>query len=191
MNTKLDQFESALFKESQEAFLDIIEKFGNEEIYSMCLFNSGDSWNYILPSFATKAGLRQVASKYKESEYYQEKSIETLERDLKWNPCDSPRHEMYVNALSKSEGYLRKVVLIMNEYWDDGREREYWRIHEKLVSICINCLQKLENDDVFIKLKRQSFVLNLLNGDQTEEERLERAEQLNPIDVFLQYKIEL
>lgn len=191
LSSDIEKFKLALLRESKVAFLDIIENFELEGIYSLCLYNSGDSWSYLFPSFSTKVGLSKVASDYKGDEYYREKSLDYLENDLRWSPCDSPNHELYVSAFPESETHLEKIVKEMDQHWDNGREDKYSDINEKLVSVCISCLQQLEKDNVFSKLERGTFVLNVLNGDQSDEERLERAEKLNPSDVFLKYSNEI
>ena len=191
MSSEIEKFKLALLRESKVAFRDIVEKFEIEGIYSLCFYNSGDSWGYLFPSFSTKTGLSKVASEYKENEYYQEKSLEYLESDLRWSPCDSPNHELYVSAFPEAEQCLEKIVKQMDQYWDNGQEDKYSDIYEKLVSVCISCLQQLEKDNVFSKLERGAFVLNILNGDQSDQERLERAEKLNPPNVFLRYSNEI
>lgn len=191
MSIDLEEFENTLYQECENVFPKIINDLKDENIYSLALYNSGDSWGYLFPTVATYKGLKEVALSYKNDESYQEETIEYLQNDLKWSPCDSPRHESYVDTLPKSKILLQKVADIMEEYWDKDQEEECEKLHNQLVQSCLNVLKVLENNGVFSKLERTSYALNVLNGDQSDEERIERAEFLNPTSVASKYAKEI
>ncbi len=186
-----EKFTQTLYKESKAAFLKIIDEQKSDKIYSLALYNSGDDWGYLFPTVATEAGLDFVAGKYKKNKYYQDKSISSLKQELRWSPCDSPVHEEYVSELHITEELLRPISELMFELYENDKEGDSDEIHNRLVAICLKVLRQLENDGVFNSIDRNAFTLNLLNGDQTDEERLERAKALNPKGVYKIYEREI
>jgi hypothetical protein len=191
MKFDLNEFEKILYEEGKAIFPKIIEDCEHEGIYSLALYNSGDSWAYLFPTVATKKSLSYVAAEYKKDDYYKDKTIESLEADLKWSPCDSPRHENYESSMSETDKIVELASGHLDNLFDDGKENECDELHQKIVKTCLKVMNRLESEGVFGKLERSSFVLNLLNGDQTDEERLERAKVLNPDSVYQSYKNEI
>lgn len=110
-----------------------------------------------------------------------------LKAILKWEPRDSPHHDRYVSMLPKTEKMLLEA-LEMDELME---EKDHNLFHERVTHICMDVLSQLDREGTFGALDRSSFVLNLLNGDQSDEERVERAKALNPENVFLWYKHEI
>jgi hypothetical protein len=191
LNFDKEEFEITLYEESKKAFQKIIEEQIGDIIYSLSLYNSGDEWCYLFPTVATEKGLDEVAKKYKEKEYYKNKSISCLKNDLKWSPCDSPIHENYVDDLPKTEKLLAPLPDLMYKLYEEGKEKESDQLHNDLVETTLRVLNKLQTDGIFNSLDRSSFTLNFLNGDQSNEERLERAKILNPSNVYREYESEI
>ncbi len=191
MSFDLKIFQNVLYNECKNIFPKIIKELSHENIYSLALYNSGDSWGYLFPTVSSVVGLHEVATDYKEKKYYQDQSIRELEADLKWSPCDSPHHINYESTLEESEKTLQQIEEIMGEYWDNNQEDKCEKLHQNLVQICLKVLMQLDTEGVFNAIDRSSFVLNLLNGDQSDEERLERAKILNPKQIFNKYKTEM
>lgn len=187
MTFDFDRFKMVLYSECKSVFSSIIKELASEDIYSVALYYSGDDWLYLFPTVSTKSGLSKVVIKYKEKEYFQNKPIDELEATLKWSPCDSPHHEDYVSALSQTD-----KILLQAQFMDELMEEEnYEAFNLRLIKICMNVLKQLDTDGIFDPLDRSSFVLNLLSGDQSEEERLERAKILNIENAFMPYKLEI
>ncbi|MCP3875098.1 MAG: DUF4303 domain-containing protein [Desulfobacteraceae bacterium] len=191
MSFDFNKFHSVLFNECKRIFFIILEELSHENIYSLALYNSGDNWGYLFPTVATKKGLSEVAAEYQKDEYYQNQSMDELEADLKWSPCDSPRHVNYESTLKESEKLLQQAEDMMEEYWDNHQEDKCDELHQQLVQTCLDVLKRLDSEGIFQAIDRTSFVLNVLNGDQSDEERLERAKLLNPEQVFKQYELEI
>lgn len=181
-----DGFKMLLYDECKSIFSNIIKELASEDIYSIALYYSGDDWLYLFPTVSTKNGLSKVVVKYKKNENYQDKYTDELEATLKWSPCDSPYHEDYLSALPQTD-----KMLLQAQFMDELMEEEnYEEFDLRLVGICMDVLKQLDLDGAFESLDRSSFALNLLSGDQSEEERLERAKVLNPENSFMQYKLE-
>ena len=183
MEFDLKEFKQALFEEASVVFPQIMEDLGHERIYSIALYNSGDDWCYLSPTVSTYAGLRQAAEGYTKNEFFREKSIPDLECLLKWSPCDSPHHGTYEESMPRTDQALRPLSDLMEDLYDEEEDdwSESYVLHDLLVDACIETLQLLDQKGVFGKdLNRLQITLNFLNGDQSNEERLERALRLNP-----------
>lgn len=175
-----NQFHYLLYHECKKIFPKIIAELSDENIYSIALYSSGSSWVYLFPTVATEKGLSEAVAKYRQDEYYQNQSIDALEARLRWSPCDSPRHITYASSLKESEKMLRQVDGLMDKYWENAQDWKCNELHQQLVHVCLDVLSLLDREGIFKRLQRSSLVLNLLNGDQSDEERLERARILNP-----------
>lgn len=126
--------------------------------------------------------------KYKKEGYIQDKDLDNLddllESELKWSHCDSPRHEDYYGALKDAE----KILLDAQGMDELMEEKNYIEFDLRITEICMDVLAQLDAEGIFKSLDRSSFALNLLAGDQSEEERLARAKVLN---VFHTYKSDI
>lgn len=183
MEFDLQEFKQALFEEASVAFRRIMEDLDHERIYSIALYNSGDDWCYLSPTVSTYAGLRQAAERYTQNDLFREKSVSDLECLLKWSPCDSPHHGSYEESMPRTDKALRPLSDLMDDLYDEEEDdwSESYVLHDLLVDACIETLQLLDREGVFgHDLNRLQITLNFLNGDQSNEERLERALRLNP-----------
>lgn len=181
MDFNSQALEASLYRDAKAGFETLIEKYADQGIYSLALYHSG-SFGYILPTLATEQGLKQAVADYQQSEYYRDYSAQELQTILRWSPCDSPCHDEEELPMDASEPVLQQL----NEEVDDlsmsdpdweGKIDQLWQAY---MQICLNVLQRLDQDGVFAALPRNSFTLNLLCGDQDEEERIKWAFQLNP-----------
>lgn len=184
MDFDIQEFKQALFEEASVVFRKIMEDLGHERIYSIALYNSGDDWCYLSPTVSTYTGLRQAAERYTQQKFFREKSLSELECLLKWSPCDSPHHGTYEESMPRTDEALRPLSDLMDDLYDEEEDdwSESYVLHDLLVDACIETLQRLDREGVFGKdLNRLQITLNFLNGDQSNEERLERALRLNPL----------
>ncbi len=191
MDIKFKKLQEVLLKECKVVFPTIIDELKEEKIYSLSLYNQGGDWGELYPIAFTIEGLNEVVAEYREDEYYEDQSDDELQIDLKWSPCDSPKLEDYIDTLPETQIHLESIVKVMDKLWDEGKEEEYEKLENKLSDICLTVLKTLDENGVFGKLDRSSFVLNLLNGDQSDEERLEYAQRTNPKTVFEMYAKEI
>jgi len=191
LNFEIKEYEATLYEESKKAFQKIIKEQTDNQIYSLGFYTSGDSWGYLFPIVCTQKGIEEVASQYKKDDYYKDKSISYLINYLKWSPCDSPLHEEYLEELPKIEEMLVSVSEFMFQIYCDGQEEASASIEQSLIQATIRVLIRLQEDGVFSSLDRSTFTVNLINGDQSNEERLERAKMMNPKAVYEAYENDL
>ena len=173
--------EAALYQDSKTAFSLLIDQYADQGIYSLALYHSG-SFGYILPTLATEQGLKQVVASYQQSDYYRDYSEEELQTILRWSPCDSPFHDEDELPMDASEPVLQQLSeevddLCMTDPDWNAKIQRYWQDY---MQVCLKVLHQLDQDGVFAALPRESFTLNLLCGDQSEDERIKWAFQLNP-----------
>jgi hypothetical protein len=194
MNFDIAKFKETLLRECEVAIPKIISDLRHENIYSIALYTDGDQWRYIFPTVSTYAGLSEAAAKYKKMEYYAHCSIRELEKDLKWSPCDSPRHSDYASTLPGTANLIDPVCIIMQELYDEKNDdwKKSEELHSTLVEATLEVLDTLDKQGCFAKeIARESIIVNLLNGDQSNEERLARAKRLNPARVYQSYLEEI
>jgi hypothetical protein len=174
----LHPFAEALYRECANAYPRILRDLRDERIYSLALYNSGDSWEYVFPTVSTHAGLDRAAQSYKALPLYSRFSVEELQCLLKWNPCDSPHHEAYIDCMPDTDVQLGPIAERLQSLETD----EATALHERLVGICLDVLKRLDLAGSFGEgVARSEIIVNLLNGDQSDEERLERATALNSV----------
>jgi len=191
MDINFKNLHDALLKECEVVFPSIIDELKSEKIYSLSLYSEGGAWGDLYPTVSTFDGLNEVIAEYRENEYYDDQSDDELLKDLKWSPCDSPKLEEYIDSLPETQAHLGKIVEVMDKLWDEEEEKEYNKLEQRLTKVCLQVLKSLDEKGVFNKLDRSAFVLNLLNGDQSDEERLEFAQSINPKSVCDKYEAEI
>jgi len=191
MDINFEALYDVLLKECENVFPSIIDKLNKEKIYSIALYNDGGEWKSLYPTLSTYDGLNSVISEYRKDDYYSDQSDEELFKDLKWSPCDSPMLEDYFGTLPESQVLLDSIAEVMSKLFDEDKEDEYEKLEDEIIKVCLKVLQSLDEKGVFNKLERSSFVLNLLTGDQSDEERLESALLINPKPVFDRYALEI
>ena len=60
-----------------------------------------------------------------------------------------------------------------------------------MIDVCIRVLKRLDAEGVFgAGERREGIVLNVLMGDQSDEERLKYAKLLNPASVYARFQEE-
>lgn len=190
----LADYKATLHREASEVFPTIIKDLADEGIYSLALYNSGDTWSYLFPTVSTRRGLQSVFEAYRAegAMFGADMTDEQLIQSLKWSPCDSPHHdEDYGNTLVQTEALLEPISNAAYESLDDHEDNFFYHLHESLVAATLEVLQQLRKDGVFAGLDPDEFVLNLLNGDQGDDERLVRARVLNTAPAYQRYADEL
>lgn len=179
-------FGAELFSAAKTAFLDIQRIHAGEHFYSFALYTCGEL-NYVAPTASTEEGLTRVAEQYICKGYNQGRDLTQEREDLRWSPCDSPLHlelegETHfeaVNELSMKFGELLHNIPI-DDSWD-----EFETAVGEFIDICIDVLKRLDAEGVFgTGENRNAVTLNVLMGDQSDDERLEYARRLNPPSVY-------
>ena len=181
MSFDFQGFSETLYRESVEAIPRMFDALRHEQVYSWALYSSGDEWCYLFPTVSTVTGLQRAAQQYRSTPRYERFSLEELECALKWSPCDSPHHGAYAESMPATAGLIGPVV----EKMQSLDEHEAAELDGALVEICLQVLERLDADGHFgVGMAREAVTVNLLNGDQTDEERLARARRLNPARVY-------
>jgi len=179
-----EQFFKLLYAASKSAFTSIQHVRKSESFYIFALYTCEDL-GYVFPTSSTEEGLTQVAQKYSAIKDYQGFSIEQLREDLRWSPCDSPLHvegEEYFVEVNK---FLSDVPRIVHAIPEEESWSEFEDFVDKFLGVCINVLKQLDTEGIFGEgERRNSIVLNILMGDQSDEERLRFAKLLNPSSVY-------
>jgi Domain of unknown function (DUF4303) len=190
MEFDINKFRKILLEECKNTIPKIISDLSSEKIYSIALYTSGDEWVYLFPSVSTFFGLSKAVEKYEKNSSFSHLTKKELEMELKWSPCDSPRHDTYFSSFPETQKIVESLANIMQELYDE--EHDDWQksddLHKALVSTCIDVLNELDNLGFFSNnIDRNSVTINLLNGDQSTQERFERAKRLNPEVVYQNY----
>ncbi|KAB8140358.1 DUF4303 domain-containing protein [Chloroflexia bacterium SDU3-3] len=174
-------FTKVIHKLVQDVFHELTAAVGNEHIYVFALYTN-DEGSYVLPTANTQEALERTALQQSQSTpelhtYYQQ--------SLRWSPCDWEYHE------SGSETALAAVNNLLDSGWDDDYT-SFLFDPDLIEHCCISALQQLQREKFFDNLAQGSPpLLNLLKGDQSNEERLTFAALLNSPEACAQLAIEL
>ncbi len=186
----LKSLEKRLYECAKNAFIKIVQEFAEDNIYSLALYTSGD-YGYLTTSCSTNTGLRIAAEKYSAEKYFAGYSIQQIEEELKWIPCDSPHHlafgkEMLVDDLM-NELSQESFRLYMQDKFEESDS-----VRRDTEQVLVRVLQSLDREGIFgCGNLREGMVINILKGDQSDEERLKFAKLLNSSNVFNRFRKEL
>ena len=174
-------FEDTLYNEAKITFPKMIAEYKAEKIYMLGFYHSG-CYSYIFPIALTEADL--------------------VERpDLRWWECDAKHHCEYEDGTSQANELLNdfsEVIIYGDDFedmeedeiddWDEEEDEKkveaYYHFVEQAVA---NVFARLENDGVFNELgDRNHYILNLVCGDQSWEDKLNYAQGVNPESALIQ-----
>ena len=180
------QFHTTLLEEARVGFHSIQQQHIGETFYCFALYTCGER-GYIFPTASTEEGLTQVARKYMAVGDNNGRTLEQLRLELRWSPCDSPLHSEGEAYCRRANEMLEPVPELLQALYE--REHNSWEQSDKLIeqldSIFIDVLKQLDAEGVFGRGEhRESVVVNLLMGDQSDESRLAYAKQLNPREAY-------
>jgi len=179
----LEKFYRLLVECGEAAFLNLRRDLHEEGIYSLA-FYTHQEYCYVMPTCSTLVGLNTVARKYKTLDYYKNFSVETLEKRLKWSPCDSPHHGRGDEFFIPVSDFLDDIYPadVFQELYDP--DNNDWSKAEKLEKdmeeTLILALIELDRRQVFgTGNERESIVVNLLMGDRSMEDIVRTASRIN------------
>ena len=173
-----------LYIASKAAFISIQHAHENESFYVFALYTTGDL-AYIVPTASTEEGLTIAAQKYSKLNNYRNFSIEELRERLRWSPCDSPLHVEGEEYFLEVNNLVSNVPLILDAIPTEESWSEFDDFVDRFLGVCIKVLKQLDNEGIFGEgEKRNSAVINILMGDQSDEERLKFAKILNPSSIY-------
>lgn len=191
-NVDLKKLEEELYRQGLAGFRRIREAHPKDTFYSFAFYTNGE-FNYIELTASTFEGLDAVAKQYKMEPPYEEMSIEDLKLDLKWSPCDSPLHGADENVLTALDPLMQEVAAELDRRFD---LKDNGKSFDEFVAQVRNCfangIKKIDAEGIFGRgEERKKVMVNLLMGDQSDEDRIEFAERVNPLESINMFKEDL
>ncbi|MFD0903498.1 DUF4303 domain-containing protein [Actinomadura sediminis] len=168
----IEELAGRLADAARAAFTQAREAHPGETFYCYGLY-TGPLYEYILPTCSSEEGLRAVARVYAgefgrmAGEYADE---------LRWSAADSPHHLLGEHHFARVEELLESRG---GSGAMDGAEVE--AEVEVRREACFRALARLDDEGFFGRGdERDRVVVTVLQGDQSDESRLENARRLNP-----------
>jgi len=174
-------FEDTLYNEAKLTFPKMIAEYKAEKVYMLGFYHSG-CFSYIFPIALTEADLLDKPK-------------------LRWFECDAKHHCEYEGGTSKANELLNdfsEVIIYGDDFedmdeeeiddWDEEEDEKkveaYYHFVEQSVA---NVFTRLEEEGIFNELgDRNSYILNLVCGDQSWEDKLNYAKRVNPESALIQ-----
>jgi hypothetical protein len=177
----LKKLEDELYRHGLASFRRIREAHPNDRFYCFSFYTNGE-FSYVAVTASTYEGLEKVAQEYKKKPLYKAMPIADLRLDLKWSPCDSPLHGAAEDVLTDLDSSMQGVAAEFDRRFDleDGGKSS--NEFEAQVRRCVaNALKRIDAEGAFGRdNERKNVVVNLLMGDQSDEDRIRFATQVNP-----------
>lgn len=184
----LSKLEELIYSAAKESFSKTIELHKNEKFYCFALYTS-DELSYIAPTSFTEIGLKKAVQKYQTLHSFSECNEEQLSKQLRWNPCDSLLHLEFEEEFDKANEMLNEFGEEIDELFNQNRTDEFEKLSSRIKNVFFNVILRLDKESFFERAnKREKLVLNLLMGDQSDEDILSNAEKLNPKIVYENFK---
>jgi hypothetical protein len=186
--TDFDRIEQALYDHGIAALKRIRAARPNDRIYSIAFYTSGE-FGYAFLTAASYEGLEDAVASYLGKPFYANADPWKLRRRLKWSPCDSPLHGLCEDV----PGQLDPLIVDLSEEYraidDDAESKAFVG---RVESTFISALRRLDMEgQLGTPEERAGIVLNLLKGDQSDEERVRNASLLNSPEIASAYTDEL
>jgi hypothetical protein len=183
-----DRLQEALYQHGLAAIPRIRSHRPSDSFYSFA-FYTNDEFSYAFLTASTEQGLDEVVAEYRQEPLYAQKDPAQLRTNLKWSPCDSPLHEFCEEGAIE----LDEIMTEVSEAFPDVDDEEAFgdfvgRVEEAFLS----ALKQLDTEGRFgTPAERDQVVINLLMGDQSDEDRTRLASELNPPEVVARFTEEL
>lgn len=182
------KLEKLIYLAAKKSFSKTIELHKDEEFYCFALFTSNEL-NYIAPTSFTENGLNKIIQKYQLLPSFSKYSEDQLSKQLRWNPCDSPIHLEFEEEFDKANEILQFLGEEIEILFNQNRKDEAEKLLSKIKAFFFNVIEKLDKESFFDPAnKREKLVLNLLMGDQSDEEILSSSKILNSEIVYDNFK---
>ncbi len=195
-----DKFGNDLLQATRISVTNVQKTHPNHNFYSYALYTSGEQ-GYLILTVNSEQGLTQIAEKYLHYENYRDLDISLADMRiyLRHSPTDSPLHALNIcikpfkEINQKLEVRLEQMLTIYRDYLDEPEVTQFSELHRgKFNQICFQTLQKLAGEGIFgTNSSENGLVLNLLMGDQSDQERLQYASQINSPEIVAQYETEV
>jgi hypothetical protein len=173
----LVDFRATLEEVAVRAASAAVEQYESEEIYCFALYSSS-SLEYVFPTLLTEAGLSEVAAGYRTTRHGKEDVSDLDFRSmLRWSPCDSPRHE----SLADVKG-IDKANKLLGSFWksvDTASDEAFVDAENAVHDAMVQVLLVVRERGIF----QGRVALNVLKGDQSDEEKRAFSRRLNADDI--------
>ena len=177
-------YREAINRAVREAYLELKGRMVGEQVYGYSVAMHPDGSN-IRAYLQSEEGLDRVAQKYVDSGRYQVTKgdlFKTLRVDLRWNCADG-----WLLASEASFAEVNEIIdRSFNSYWE-----EFSRSGCGELVYLENMAALVENRAAGVFAEEPNLVLNLYLGDQSDEDLLSWAKQVNEFEVFARYRKEL
>ncbi len=184
---------TTLRTELRAAWARLQSDHGAEGLYGFGIYTTSEL-SYLNVTAFSNAGLDKVTERYvTATEHFKGKDRTLIHESLRWSPCDSPLHEIGCEMLPETAKLIQCLDPALEENQelsgddedDDDFDDEWWDPRVlKSFDLCIQALQEMDAEGLFgTGEMRESFVLCLWKGDQSNIERYEHAKKLNPASV--------
>ncbi len=186
----LDALEKRLYEGAKKAFTKVMHAHSEEGIYSLAFFTSG-SLGYLSTSCSTIEGLKFISEQYQGNVYFSDVTFQDIQKELKWSTCDSPYHLAFGDDIDVDD-LMNELSMRCLRLSFDCKEDEASLLRRKVEEVLIRVLKRLDKEGVFGNgIVRENIVVNILKGDQSGEEQLYFAKQLNKTSIFERFRDEM
>ena len=171
---------STLCEAVYEAWNAFKQEYPRDKVYGLGLYSS-EVAGYIGMTVFSEEGLDAVASEYA---VRSGRELESEKPALKWSPCDSPHHMWCEELFDKAQ----EVLDAAPDPYDDDTNNE-----ERVVGafeVFVDVLRTLDTEGTFGS-GRSTMVLSVWVGDQSDEERIDYVQRLNPLELVERFEAEL
>ena len=175
-------FRDTLLSEFRSAWQTLRQSHPTEHFYSFGLYTTALA-SYLTVTASTEEGLSLVTAEYLASSGGDPMQTRAA---LRWSPCDSPLHQEGADLLPRSQ------LLRDNgpDPYDDTIEGD--EAIDLVFEVSVEVLKQLDNEKVFGSGdERANLVLGIWMGDQSDEERIAFAQELNPKLIVDRFAAEL
>jgi hypothetical protein len=188
----LKKLEDELYRQGLAGFRQILGAHPKDKFYCFAFYTNGE-FTFVALTASTCEGLDKVAQDYKKKPPYKAMSIADLRLDLKWSPCDSPLHGAAEADLTALDPLMESVTAELRRRSDLNDDLKSFDQFVAPVRGCFaNALKRIDAHEVFGRgEERKKVVVNLLMGDQSDEDRIGFAESVNPAESVKMLKQDL
>ncbi len=156
----------ALKRAARAAWNQIQEQHADEHWYAFAFYTNGEG-SYIIPTANSEEGLGHAVLRY-QSRHGTDGSLSST--SLRWSACDWPYHTEGIEHFDALNDllYMHRI--------EKGKGTP-----ESVYELCRTVLREMDQSGDFgFGATREVITLNVLMGDQSNEERVVWATELNP-----------
>jgi hypothetical protein len=183
-----DRLQQALYEHGLAAIPRIRSHRPSDFFYSFAFYTGGE-FSYAFLTASSEEGLEEVVAEYRQQPHYAQQDPAQLRTSLKWSPCDSPLHAFCEEGAGELDGIMNELS---EAFPDVDDEEAFCDFVGRVEEAFLGALKQLDKEGRFAApTERAQLVLNLLMGDQSDEERTRLAAELNPPEVVARFTKEL